>query len=45
LQLNSNKFQVKDKKLTEARLALVLSTKIVFENCMRILGISLPKKM
>lgn len=45
LQLNSNKLQVKDKKLTEARLALVLSTKIVFENCMRILGISLPKKM
>jgi arginyl-tRNA synthetase len=34
-----------DKKLTEARLALVLSTKIVLKNVLDLMGISAPEKM
>ena len=34
-----------DKKITEARLALVLSTKIVLKNVLDIMGISAPEKM
>jgi arginyl-tRNA synthetase len=34
-----------DKKLTQARLALLLSTKTVFDNTLDLMGISAPKKM
>jgi len=34
-----------DKKLTEARLALILSTKIVLKNVLDLMGISAPEKM
>ena len=34
-----------DKKLTQARLALLLATKTVFENTLDLMGISAPKKM
>lgn len=34
-----------DKKLTQARLALVLATKIVFKNVLNLMGISAPDKM
>ena len=34
-----------DKKLTRARLALILATKIVFKNTLDIMGISAPEKM
>lgn len=35
----------KDKKLAEARLSLVLATKIVLSNLLSLMGISVPKKM
>jgi len=34
-----------DKKLTDARLSLVLATKIVLENILELMGISAPKEM
>ncbi|MCX6722556.1 MAG: arginine--tRNA ligase, partial [Candidatus Staskawiczbacteria bacterium] len=34
-----------DKKLTEARLSLILATKIVLENTLKLMGISAPKEL
>jgi len=34
-----------DKKMTEARLALILSTKIVLKNVLDLMGVSVPEKM
>jgi len=34
-----------DEKLTQARVALLLATKIVLENLFKLMGISAPKKM
>ncbi|MCX6718169.1 MAG: arginine--tRNA ligase [Candidatus Staskawiczbacteria bacterium] len=34
-----------DKKLTEARLSLILATKIVLENALKLMGISTPKEL
>ena len=42
---HAKKVITKDKKLTRARLALVLATKIVLKNTLTLMGISAPSKM